>query len=64
MKRYLIPVLAILPLLSSCTYNTETGTHEVSIMFWFFIAGISLSVIAIIILMIQFTKRRNRNKKK
>ena len=63
MKKYLIPTLAFLPLLQSCRYNTETGEHEVSIMFWFFIAGISLSVIALIILFVKFSQKRRKNKK-
>ncbi|MCH5237569.1 MAG: hypothetical protein J1E95_07205 [Muribaculaceae bacterium] len=56
MKKILLPVFALMTLLPSCTYDTSTGEHHVSIMFWFFIAGISISLI--IILAIIFRKKK------
>ena len=56
MKKFMIPAAALLSLLPSCTYDTATGEHHVSILFWFFIAGISISLI--IILAIIFRKKK------
>ena len=51
MKKFQFSLLALTSLLTSCSYNDATGKHEVSIMFWFFIAGISITLIILIILL-------------
>lgn len=58
MKKTLLPVAALSLLLSSCTYDTATGEHHVSIMFWFFIAGISISFILILWLIFRKYKKK------
>ena len=58
MRKSLIPVASLAALLTSCTYQTPEGEQHVSIMFWFFIAGISISLILILWLIFRKYKKK------
>ena len=58
MKKSLLPVALLVSLLNSCTYNTPEGEQQVSILFWFFVAGISISFILILWLIFRKYKKR------
>ena len=58
MRKSILLMAALPALLSSCTYNTPEGEQHVSIMFWFFIAGISISLILILWLIFRKYKKR------
>ena len=58
MKKKIIPVAALTSLLTSCTYNTAAGEQHVSILFWFFVAAISIGVILILWLIFRKYKKK------
>ena len=58
MRKAILPAAALAALLSSCTYTTSDGVQHVSIMFWFFIAGISISFILILWLIFRKYKKK------
>ena len=58
MKKTIIPVVALTSLLTSCTYNTAAGEQHVSILFWFFVAAISIGVILILWLIFRKYKKK------
>lgn len=58
MKKIIIPAASLAALFNSCTYNTPDGVEHVSIMFWFFIAGISISLILILWLIFRKYKKK------
>ena len=58
MKKVILPLAALAGILNSCTYNTAAGEQHVSILFWFFVAGISISVILILWLIFRKYKKK------
>ena len=58
MKKSFIPLAALMSILSSCTYNTAAGEQHVSILFWFFVAAISIGVILILWLIFRKYKKK------
>lgn len=58
MKKLFISTAALASLLTSCTYNTPEGEQHVSIMFWFFVAGISISFILVLWLIFRKYKKK------
>lgn len=58
MKKYILPLSALALMLNSCTYRDAEGVQHVSIMFWFFVAGISISFILILWLIFRKYKKR------
>ena len=58
MKKIYLPLAALMSVLSSCTYNTETCEQHVSIFFWFFVAAISIGTILILWLIFRKYKKK------
>lgn len=58
MKKYLISASLFAALFSSCTYETAAGEQHVSILFWFFVAAISIGTIVLLWLIFRKYKKK------
>lgn len=61
MKKFLIPLVGLLPLLTGCKHEEVTGESQISVMFWIFIGAIAICLIVLIALLCKkFPKNKNK----